>query len=151
MLNKKSIIITLSSSVIAFNSGIVAAAEDSITSSLPPVWPLLAFIAFVVIFRKQLNCAPPTDLNEQSGSPVAEEPKAASTVPAEASTPANSTSIDLKDGMEQCQASTAKGTRCKRKTNLEETSLTIDDKTYQLTVCKQHNTDGLKPFSELLK
>lgn len=59
--------------------------------------------------------------------------------------------IDLKDNGQQCQASTAKGTRCKRKTTLEDTSVTIDDKTYLLTVCRQHNTEQLKPFSQLIK
>lgn len=156
MLNIKSIIITLSSTAIAFNSGIAAAADDSITSSLPPLWPLLAFIIFVVIFRKQLNCTSATDQSEKAATPKpkakakAKTPEVATNTPAETS-PANDNSIDLKDSAEQCQASTAKGTRCKRKTNLEETRITIDNTTYQLTVCKQHNTKGLKPFSELLK
>lgn len=152
MLNKKSITITLSSTIIAFNSGIAAASEDSITSSLPPIWPLLALIIFVVVFRKQLNCTSATDQSEKTAAPKskAKAPKVATSTPAKTN-PVNDNSIDLKDGTEQCQASTAKGTRCKRKTNLEETRITIDNTAYQLTVCKQHNTKGLKPFSELLK
>ncbi|WP_143736033.1 hypothetical protein [Methyloprofundus sedimenti] len=77
---------------------------------------------------------------------------AASTVIPETDTVAVTKNIiDLKDNGQQCQASTAKGTRCKRKTTLEDTSVTIDDKTYLLTVCRQHNTEQLKPFSELIK
>lgn len=66
-------------------------------------------------------------------------------------TAVNENIIDLKDNGQQCQASTAKDTRCKRKTTLEDTSVTIDDKTYLLTVCRQHNTEQLKPFSGLIK
>lgn len=62
---------------------------------------------------------------------------------------ANST-IDLTDDSKQCQASTVKGTRCKRTTTLENISTPVDGKTYQLTVCSQHNNDKLKIFSELL-
>jgi len=59
--------------------------------------------------------------------------------------------IDLTTDGKQCQASTAKGTRCKRTTTLENITTTVDGKTYQLTVCTQHNNDKLKIFSELLK
>jgi hypothetical protein len=59
--------------------------------------------------------------------------------------------IDLTDDGKQCQASTTKGTRCKRTSTLENTTATVDGKTYKLTVCSQHNNDKLKVFSELLK
>jgi len=64
---------------------------------------------------------------------------------------ATSGPIDLTDDSKQCQASTTKGTRCKRTTTLENTTATVDGKTYQLTVCTQHNNDKLKIFSGLLK
>ena len=144
MLNNKSVAIVLSTLFIVFNSTI-ASAGDSLTSSIP-IWPLIAFIIFVVIFRKQLNCIPPDNLEEKQTTP-AEEPE----ITNNPSPAANEHNIDLTDGVKQCQAGTAKGTRCKRTSNLNETSLTIDDKTYQLIVCKQHNTKTLKPFSELLK
>ena len=59
--------------------------------------------------------------------------------------------IDLKDNSQQCQASTAKGTRCKRRTALKESSVTIDNKTYLLSVCRQHNSRNLRPFAELIQ
>ena len=59
--------------------------------------------------------------------------------------------INLTSDGKQCQASTTKGTRCKRTTTLENITATVDGKTYQLTVCTQHNNDKLKIFSELLK
>ena len=68
-----------------------------------------------------------------------------------AKTKATSDPIDLTDDSKQCQASTTKGTRCKRTTSLENITATVDGKTYQLTVCTQHNNDKLKIFSELLK
>jgi outer membrane biosynthesis protein TonB len=64
---------------------------------------------------------------------------------------ATSGPIDLTTDGKQCQASTAKGTRCKRTTTLENITTTVEGKTYQLTVCTQHNNDKLKIFSELLK
>jgi len=59
--------------------------------------------------------------------------------------------IDLTDDGKQCQASTTKGTRCKRTSTLENTTATVDGKTYKLTVCSQHNNEKLKIFSELIK
>jgi len=61
------------------------------------------------------------------------------------------TIIDIKDGGKRCQASTTKGTRCRRKTTLEDNSVTIDGTTYLLTVCKQHSISNFKPFAELIK
>ncbi len=133
MPNKK-IVISFATAVLSLHSGILMAAENS-SSLLPPIWPLLALIIFIVIFRKQLNCVPSST------------PDDTATEPAKTSTDI----IDLKDDLNQCQASTAKGTRCKRTISLEERSISIDNKSYTLTVCKQHNTDGLKPFPGLMK
>jgi len=138
MLANKSKTITIFTAIISLNSSVLMAAEDSASSMLPPFWPLLALAIIVIVFRKQLNCVPTLNLK---------------TKPAESTETSKEVSnkIDLKDDLKQCQASTAKGTRCKRTTSLEERNITIDDKTYTLTVCKQHNTDGLKPFSGLIE
>ena len=155
MLNKKSISALIISTFIIFSPKIALAAEESISSLLPPIWPFLAFVLLVFVFRKQLNCVPPFKPQEDQVTPVNQEPISteAETENDIAATDTDVTDniIDLKDNSQQCQASTAKGTRCKRKTTLEDTSVSIDNKTYLLTVCRQHNNDHLEPFSELIK
>ncbi len=173
MLTKRSITAPILATFITFSPAIAMAAEDSFTSSLPPIWPFLAFVLFVIVFRKQLNCVPPFEPQDEISPPVIEEkniPESEQPAPTEiiatdtstvaepevevkeveVKTEVNDNIIDLKDGGQQCQASTAKGTRCKRKTTLEDTSISLDGKTYLLTVCRQHNTDHLKPCAELL-
>ena len=170
MLTKKSISAPILAIFMSLSSGNLLAAEDTISSILPPVWPFIAIVLFIFVFRKQLNCVPPFKPEDEATSPVKQalpEPEAPSSVkeePPEAPTPtitpdtdtetateASDSIIDLKDDSQQCQASTTKGTRCKRKTTLEDTSISIGDKTYLLTVCRQHNNKKLKPFSELIK
>ena len=177
MLTKKSISTPLLTTSIFLGSGNAFAADESITSMVP-IWPLLVIIGFIFIFRKQLNCVPPIDLEEEppvttDQEQITDEPTEpeASETPSPKTTPettevetepdpepdtettaeANDNIIDLKDNSEQCQGSTAKGTRCKRKTTLEDASITIDGITYLLTVCRQHNTNQLKPYSGLIK
>jgi len=58
--------------------------------------------------------------------------------------------IRLDDG-NQCQASTAKGTQCRNKSNLGHIQLSVNDKDYQFSVCTQHNNESFKPFAELLE
>lgn len=58
--------------------------------------------------------------------------------------------IRLDDGL-QCQAGTAKGTQCKNKANLGQIQTTLNDKTYQFSVCTQHNNDHFKPFAGLVE
>lgn len=157
MLAKKCITIPAIATFISLSPKFAMAAEDSITSFLPPIWPFLAFVLFVIIFRKQLNCVPPFDSQNEIPSPInpepvtPEPPTPEATPTTDAITTVDDNIIDLKDNTQQCQASTAKGTRCKRKTTLEDTSVSIEDKTYLLTVCRQHNTKRLKPFSEFIK
>jgi len=161
MLNIRSISVSVIATFITFSPTIILAAEQSTSSYLPPIWPFIAFVIFVIVFRKQLNCVPPLESQEEPTPPVNQEQMSTAPETAEAKeveeevvadiAPAtNDNIIDLKDNSQQCQASTAKGARCKRKTTLENTSVTIDNKTYLLTVCRQHNTDSLKPFSELI-
>ena len=179
MLTKKSISAPILATCISLSSGDLFAAEETL-SSMVPIWPFLVIVALIFFFRKQLNCAPPfkspedtaTKSPEDTATAIVQEPATVeadepqtkpepeqepvaptSTVIPEATTTAdiNDNIIDLKDNSQQCQASTAKGTRCKRKTTLEDAAVTIDDKTYLLTVCRQHNTEQLQPFSELIK
>ncbi|WP_428356363.1 hypothetical protein [Methyloprofundus sp.] len=173
MLSKKSISAPILATCISLNSGTLFAAEESLSSAMP-IWPFLAIVGFIFIFRKQLNCVPPLEAQEdpapvitqEQTNPEPENPTPIITQeptpvePIELETPAaeksttstvNENIIDLKDNSGQCQGSTAKGTRCKRQTTLEDSSINIADKTYLLTVCRQHNNKQLKPFAELLK
>jgi len=149
MYRKKNIAISLSTLLITLNSSTLLAADNTDGSSLPPYWPLVALFLIIIIFRKQLNCVPAPDLSEKlktENNTTEPEPENSIIISETSTTP-----INLKENSNQCQASTAKGTRCKRTTSLEKRNITIDDKTYTLTVCKQHNTDGLKPFSGLIE
>jgi hypothetical protein len=58
--------------------------------------------------------------------------------------------IRLDDGL-QCQASTAKGTQCKNKSNLGHIQMALNDREYRFSVCTQHNNENFKPFAELLE
>jgi len=140
MHTKKTITITLFTTIASLNSSALMAADDSASSFLPPIWPLLALVIIMIVFRKQLNCVPPFEPDTEV------EKLTETTVTSDAGD-----TIDLKDNLKQCQASTAKGSRCKRVTTLEDTNISINGKTYSLTVCKQHNKADLKPFSELIK
>lgn len=157
MLIKRSISAPFIATLIVFGSETAIAAENADSSFLPPIWPLLLLIFIVVVFRKQLCCAPAID--EQESTDKSASQKQASVERKELTVEIESTEtkekvenkiIDLKDNSGQCQASTAKGTRCKRKATLEEASISMDNKRYSLTVCKQHNTESLKPFSGLM-
>ena len=161
MLYKKSISAPILAIFFTFSPNIAMAVEDSTFSLLPPIWPFIAIILFIFVFRKQLNCVPPSKPQEEPTpqeepvppviqEQISTEPETPNDV-ADIDTEVNDDIIDLKDNSQQCQASTAKGSRCKRKTTLEDTSITIGEKTYLLTVCRQHNTKTLKPFSELIK
>jgi len=148
MHNNNKGLVTLFGTIITLNPAISMAAEDTISIFSPPYWPLLALFIIIVVFRKQLNCVPPPNLDEASSNSATDETIATTTASPETET---ESIIELKDELNQCQASTAKGTRCKRATNLETTTLSIGNKTYRLTVCKQHNAKNLKPFAELIK
>ncbi len=58
--------------------------------------------------------------------------------------------IDLSKNAAQCQASTSKGTQCKRTNSLETIQKTINKQKYKFSVCGQHKSDDFKPFAELL-
>ncbi len=137
--------------LIALNSKIAMAAEDDYFDFLPPIWPLILILGLIFIFRKQLNCVPPIDLSDPGNEvePEQEAPDIAKNVPPK--TELVNDSINLRDNSKQCQASTAKGTRCKRKNTLEDTTVFIDGIIYQLCVCAQHNNDTLKPYPGLIK
>ena len=166
---KKSVTIQLSTLIIAFSSEIAMAADKSSSSSFA-AWPLIVFFVVLIVLRKKIFAEATVDASDSDPQETSAEPEQAAPVAkpevvaetktekteakpkkAKAKTKAKSDSIDLSADDKQCQGSTAKGTRCKRTTTLEKTTITIDGKTYNVTVCSQHNNDKLKIFSGLLK
>jgi hypothetical protein len=163
MITKPCLIAPLAALGITFSSEIAFAAESNDAGFLITAWPLIALSIAIIIFRKQLIVQatpeqPDSDhhdaATEKTATAAAEKPatKAKNKSPAKkekvAASPAN---IDLKDDSGQCQAATSKGTRCKRKSNLEAASMSLDGKTYDLNVCKQHHNDTSQVFSDFLK
>jgi len=155
----------LKSSALFVISTEFAHAVETTDSSSISIWPLIGFVVLLIIFRKKIvgEATPEIhepDHHESEHHEVAEQ-KPEEVVEPEAPAPQKATTakkptqkkgnVDLKDGSEQCQASTTKGTRCKRTTTLEDASVTIDGTTYNLTVCKQHNNDVIKPFADFIK
>lgn len=58
--------------------------------------------------------------------------------------------IDLSKDASRCQASTSKGSQCKRSNSLETIQRTINKQKYKFSVCSQHKSDDFKPYAELL-
>lgn len=58
--------------------------------------------------------------------------------------------INLAGTATQCQAVTLKGTKCRRKSNLETIERTVNAQKYKFAVCSQHNNNDFTPFSGLL-
>ncbi|NOQ65529.1 MAG: hypothetical protein GQ582_13540 [Methyloprofundus sp.] len=159
----KNLTMVSSSALIALNSGVAIAAEDSLTDYVPAIWPFFVLIGLIFVFKDFLNCVPPIDLSESEPEPEpkletktktqpepSDKPKQEEVV-AESPAATEDDLIDLRDNSGQCQASTAKGTRCKRKNTLSDATLTINNKEYLITACAQHHNDALKPYPGLLE
>lgn len=82
--------------------------------------------------------------------PVVEEPAKEKAKPAAKKAVKEST-IDLAATADQCQAATQKGSRCRRKSNLEAIKQSINSQPYRFAVCSQHNNDDFVPFAELIQ
>ncbi len=59
--------------------------------------------------------------------------------------------INVAANASQCQAATLKGTRCRRKTNLDVIEKTINKQKYKFAACSQHVNSDFIPFSEFLQ
>lgn len=181
MLAKKSISAPIIAICISLNSANLFAAEESISSMFPvwPFFAILFVILIFrkqlnCVPPLALEDEPVTDNPPEQTIAEPAEPEAPATAIAEkhitpevsetetsapiaipepepeASPETEDNVIDLKDDS-QCQGSTAKGTRCKRKSALTDASITIDGITYLLSACRQHNNDQLKPYAGLIK
>ena len=171
MITKECLIAPLAVLGFTFSSQIAVAAEKSDAGFLVTAWPLIVLSIILVIFRKQLIIQSTPEPHDSDHHEPEAEKKATTTKtthetvtkavkdkpspkpkrkPKKQAATANGT-IDLKDDSNQCQAATAKGTRCKRSSSLENATVSLNGKTYKLTVCSQHNNDSLQIFSDLIK
>ncbi len=171
MITKECLIAPLAILGFTFSSEIALAAEENDAGFLVTAWPLIVLSIILVVFRKQLIIQATPEQHDSEHHEPAPEKMAATTntaheVLAKATkdnpppklkirpkTQAATTSgtIDLKDDSNQCQAATAKGTRCKRSSSLEDATVSLNGKTYKLTVCSQHKNDSLQIFSDYIK
>ncbi|WP_031432729.1 hypothetical protein [Methylomarinum vadi] len=118
--------------------------------------PLIIFLALLVIFRKKLiaEATPhPHGEEEHHGAEESATKTDAETLQSErieektkVTQPAQEEIIDMSQKVEQCQAATAKGSRCSRTANLETIEVSVEGKFYRFKTCRQHNNESFKPF-----
>lgn len=94
------------------------------------------------------NVATPVEKKPVSAPKPKTQVNQAKAKPATKATAATAKVIDLTENATQCQASTLKGTQCRRKTNLENIDKTVNDKKYKFAVCSQHNNTDFIPFAD---
>lgn len=127
--------------VFCYASGVRA--EEIEDPSTFNYWYLGVFVVLLLLFRKVLVAeATPESAHHESEHHEHEETHEVAVATDEV--------VDLTVEDDQCQGTTTKGARCARKTGLETVELGLNGKQYRLLVCKQHNNDALKPFSELV-
>ena len=172
MFTKKKKAVLLSAVTLSTWSGMAMAAKNVTLSSTISGWPLPIFLVGLIVFRKKIFHGHDLPSLEPINLPkpkVKKEPKKKEEVVKIKAKPkvkpdkkkaatkkvtvakAESKVVDLTEGSEQCQASTSKGARCKRTNTLKNVTLVLDDTTYKLIVCAQHNNAKLKLYSELVK
>ncbi len=138
----------------ALYSNVVWAAED--VAFRVSIWPFVLLGAVLFLFRKKIIAESTASGAEtethKPEKPVTSTPpqarvEAAPAPAAEAPADAVADEItDLTQHVEQCQGTTAKGTRCSRSANLEPIVVNVENKKYRFLTCKQHNNEGFIPF-----
>ncbi len=151
MKNKNKLTGFLAFTAIFLNTNIAWAAENEAQGIA--WWPFVLLAIVLVVFRKQLIAEATVEGHHEPHAEhkAASEPaKAVETAkPATASqseSAATEEVVDLTQNVDQCQGTTAKGTRCRRTANLETIEVNIDQKRYRFLTCKQHNNDAFTPF-----
>lgn len=129
-------------------SNVVWAAED--VAFNVSIWPFVLLGTVLFLFRKKIiaeSTVSAVEGEEQPLEKTVESSHHAQTEPAGVSSAAVIEEItDLTQHVEQCQGTTAKGTRCSRSANLEPIVVKVDNKKYRFLTCKQHNNEGFIPF-----
>ncbi len=169
MFIKKSTVISLSILSLTLISNQALAVEKTGSTTFLSAWPLILLVVLTIVFRKKIFTETSVELpeetsqeeiapaNESTPAPKKSPPTTKETTKSKASAstkqekPKTNTSTNGLSDDGQCQGSTAKGARCKRTTTLEKISVKIDNKTYQLIACSQHNKDKFKPYPGLIK
>ncbi len=137
----------------SFYSNVVWAAED--TGFSVSIWPFVLLGIVLLVFRKKIIAeatvsAAESDADSHKTEKVVEsEAESQSEATVAVSTPATPVADDITDltqHVEQCQGTTAKGTRCSRTANLEPIVVKVENKQYRFLTCKQHNNEGFIPF-----
>ena len=108
---------------------------------------IIAIILFAVwvAYRDSMSKSPPTTPKPKPSSKAAKPSK---TKP---NKKRGGDILVLSDNTTQCQASTAKGTRCTRDNNLQLKRHVVNKRNCQFTVCKQHDSKSFKPHPSVLK
>ncbi len=125
------------------NAGSAWAVENAGTSG-SPYWPLIILLIVLFVFRKKLIAEATVQKQSVSHSDEEKLPQQKENKSMEHRDLDDVT--DLTQNVEQCQGTTAKGTRCSRSANLEAVIVSIENKKYQFLSCKQHNNDDFTPF-----
>ncbi len=151
MKNKNKLTGFLAVSAIFLNSNIAWAAENEAQGIA--WWPFVLLAVVLVVFRKQLIAEATLQGHHDSHAEHKAAPEPAKSVETEkpetiskAESAATDEVTDLTQNVDQCQGTTAKGTRCRRTANLETIEVSIDQKRYRFLTCKQHNNDAFTPF-----
>ncbi len=149
--------------LLALSSG-VAVAQEGESSFAADYWPLILVLTVLIVFSKKLISEAQVhghdDHSATPPKPVKPSPAPAARKAAPSAAPKPKVSVedkpkasataeevtDLSVNADQCQGSTAKGTRCSRRSNLETIMVTIDGKKYKFSSCKQHNNKDFSPF-----
>lgn len=130
----------------------VLAAGKSTANSDYIFWALFAFVVVLVTLgRNRINesikntaqLKQATQVAKPATAPVTKVQVQPDIKKAEAK-PVPKQQINFK----QCQAITAKGSQCKRITNLKSIVITIKGIERDLTVCNQHNNKAAKPYDK---
>jgi len=114
------------------------------------IWPFALLIAVLIIFRKKIiaeSTVPHAEGKDaEVAKTVAPSPVSAAENTGASTVEASNDIVDLTQNVEQCQGTTAKGTRCSRTANLESIVVKVDNKQYRFLTCKQHHNEGFTPF-----
>lgn len=108
---------------------------------------MIAIILFAVwvAYRDSMSASPPTTPKPK---PRSKAVKPSKTKP---NKKRGGDILVLSDNVTQCQASTAKGSRCTRDNNLQIKRHAVNKKNCQFAVCKQHDSKSFKPHPSVLK
>ncbi len=145
---EKLLLNVLMTTLLTLNSGFVWAVSDQEADS-PTYWPVLVLLALLFVFRKKLIAEATAEPQDASHDAAGHEHESVVTQkkPAVSQNAAGQSGLtDLTQNVEQCQGTTAKGSRCSRTANLEPIIVKIEKKQYKFLSCKQHSNDNFTPF-----